>query len=94
MVVIRGMYQCSLAACPILNVGVDVFAPVRVRSRYRAWPGAQRILPTIVMTSDRLSSSQLYSRDGTLVAITSQEGVVRADVRGPQTESGSVGAKL
>lgn len=26
---------------------------------------------------------QMYSRDGSLVAVTSQEGVVRANIRGP-----------
>ncbi|KAK7058296.1 acyl-CoA thioesterase [Paramarasmius palmivorus] len=42
-----------------------------------------------VMTSPRAANGrgvmhgQLFTRDGTLVAITSQEGVVRADIRGP-----------
>jgi len=26
----------------------------------------------------------MYTRDGTLVAVTSQEGVVRANIRGPE----------
>ncbi|ESK98474.1 acyl-coenzyme a thioesterase 8 [Moniliophthora roreri MCA 2997] len=44
-----------------------------------------------VMTSPRAASGrgvmrgQLFSRDGTLVAITSQEGVVRADIRSPKS---------
>ncbi|TRM60128.1 thioesterase-like superfamily-domain-containing protein [Schizophyllum amplum] len=42
-----------------------------------------------VMTASRAGSGrgvahgQLYTKDGTLVAITSQEGVVRADIRAP-----------
>ncbi|EDR16058.1 uncharacterized protein LACBIDRAFT_301764 [Laccaria bicolor S238N-H82] len=36
---------------------------------------------------------RLYTRDGTLVAVTSQEGVVRADVRGPD-EGNKLNAKL
>ncbi|KAI5898592.1 Thioesterase/thiol ester dehydrase-isomerase [Schizophyllum commune H4-8] len=45
-----------------------------------------------VMTASRAASGrgvahgQLYTRDGTLVAITAQEGVVRADVRGPNAK--------
>ena len=44
------------------------------------------------MTASRAASGrgvahgQLYTRDGTLVAITAQEGVVRADVRGPNAK--------
>ncbi|KAI3622308.1 acyl-coenzyme a thioesterase 8 [Moniliophthora roreri] len=39
-----------------------------------------------VMTSPRAASGRgLFSRDGTLVAITSQEGVVRADIRSPKS---------
>lgn len=30
---------------------------------------------------------QIYSRNGTMVAVTSQEGVVRADRRGPSEQA-------
>ncbi|KAF9452530.1 Thioesterase/thiol ester dehydrase-isomerase [Macrolepiota fuliginosa MF-IS2] len=48
-----------------------------------------------VMHSPRTGSGRgvvhgrIYTRDGKLVAVTSQEGVVRADVRGPQTTNQS-----
>ncbi|KIK71319.1 hypothetical protein GYMLUDRAFT_235654 [Collybiopsis luxurians FD-317 M1] len=53
-----------------------------------------------VMESPRAGSGraimhgQLYTRNGTLVAVTSQEGVVRANIRGPNTEDGKPAAKL
>ncbi|KAF5382928.1 hypothetical protein D9757_006302 [Collybiopsis confluens] len=53
-----------------------------------------------VMLSPRAGSGraimhgQLYTRNGTLVAVTSQEGVVRANIRGPNTEDGKPAAKL
>ena len=31
-----------------------------------------------------ISASQMYKQDGTLVAVMTQEGVIRADVRGPE----------
>lgn len=52
-----------------------------------------------VMQSPRSGSGRgvvhgrLYTRDGTLVAVTSQEGVVRADIRGPD-EGNKLHAKL
>lgn len=50
-----------------------------------------------VITSPRTGSGRgvvhgkIYTQDGKLVAVTSQEGVVRADVRGPQQELDSDG---
>ncbi|GAW04709.1 DNA repair protein [Lentinula edodes] len=53
-----------------------------------------------VMESPRAGSGraimhgQLYTRSGTLVAVTSQEGVVRANIRGPSTDDSKPAAKL
>ncbi|KAE9410754.1 hypothetical protein BT96DRAFT_961505 [Gymnopus androsaceus JB14] len=53
-----------------------------------------------VMQSPRAGSGraimhgQLYTRSGTLVAVTSQEGVVRANIRGPSTDDSKPAAKL
>ncbi|KAJ3718329.1 HotDog domain-containing protein [Lentinula raphanica] len=53
-----------------------------------------------VMESPRAGSGraimhgQLYTRSGTLIAVTSQEGVVRANIRGPSTDDSKPAAKL
>ncbi|KAJ3797816.1 hypothetical protein GGU11DRAFT_816274 [Lentinula aff. detonsa] len=53
-----------------------------------------------VMESPRAGSGraimhgQLYTLSGTLVAVTSQEGVVRANIRGPSTDDSKPAAKL
>ncbi|KAF9073828.1 HotDog domain-containing protein [Rhodocollybia butyracea] len=53
-----------------------------------------------VMESPRAGSGraimhgQLYTRTGTLIAVTSQEGVVRANIRGPSTVDSKPAAKL
>jgi len=53
-----------------------------------------------VMQSPRAGSGraimhgQLFTRSGTLVAVTSQEGVVRANIRGPSTDDSKPAAKL